>query len=581
MREFRKVFLVNLSYTALMLTIFIYATKFNLNTIHIIFTIVPLTIYSYILTTFKYKARVTINIIFIMCVFLVTMANSLHFIIKGQILTLSQVSLFRELLGVKDMIVDYINLQTIIICLIPSLWIFFTVTKFKFEKNTINMKFVFSSLCILLAINYSAYLNNKLLFTTIYSPNEYAEEYGLLSLYANEILPSSSSIVSEELDALTEVTGEKKEDEVINSLADKKNVVFITAESLDYAAIDESITPTLYKMFTNGMAFENYYTTNNYTNSSEFSILTSIPSPIDNTKIENYSETYESLPKLFSSNDFCTFGAHANTGEYYNRASLYDDLYHFQEKIFLEDVEIDLKNDWARDEEMFEESIDIIEEKDCEKNFVYFMSIYGHSKYNEDSRGNIGDSYEYVDNIYPEYDEYYKAYLAVNMSFDQMLSDMEQHYESLGELDDTVFIIVSDHYPYALGDINHSHGAYSESFINSRFDGSAFESYNVPFFIYDPSNTMNNREEYVSNIDVLPTVSDLFDLDYSISYGTSPFRENHRNTIEWFAYENFGILSEDITYTGEGEILNGDKDEVEKTVEDSKVKAAAIYNLFK
>ena len=38
-----------------------------------------------------------------------------------------------------------------------------------------------------------------------------------------------------------------------------KNLVFITAEAYDAIAIDETITPTLYKMANNSFVFNNYY----------------------------------------------------------------------------------------------------------------------------------------------------------------------------------------------------------------------------------------------------------------------------------------------------------------------------------
>ena len=38
-----------------------------------------------------------------------------------------------------------------------------------------------------------------------------------------------------------------------------KNLIFITAEAFDTIAIDENITPTLYKMANNSFVFNNYY----------------------------------------------------------------------------------------------------------------------------------------------------------------------------------------------------------------------------------------------------------------------------------------------------------------------------------
>lgn len=576
----RKMFIINIFFTMLLSAMFIYLSKVNFTVMNFMLTILAVVIYTSLILLVDYKKRIVINILFIIISFVVTTANSFNVMIKGQVITISQVRLFKELLGVTDTVGAYITYKNMLIIFIPIIWIALTIKYFKVEKTILPKKIWVTVTLSFVVLNVVSYLGNSFLYSTIYSPNEYVQEYGFASYYARELLPFTKGGIDYDVSAVN-LDGVDVESDMFARLEDKSNVIFINAESLDFAAVDEQVTPTLYKAFDQGMVFENYYTLTLNTNASEFSSMSSVPPPVDNSKLSSYNDSYDTIPKMFEDKGYCTYGIHFNTQEYYNRKDTYKEMFGFQNTFFTEDLDFPPTDDlWYRDEVGFNLAIDKIEEKGCEKNFTYYMTTYGHSNYKINKRAEARDEFNYVRELHPDYDEYFVTYLSVQKSLDEMLRSMETYYEQKGELDDTVFIIVSDHFPYTLGDSTHVHNTNSETYIEKKFGKSDFDRFNVPLVIYDPTQKMENRSEYVSNVNILPMMGDLFNLEYSYAYGTSPFRANHNNYIEWLGYGGFGMLGEGILYTRENGVEIGDKFTVEELIQKSKYKAVYIYGLY-
>ncbi len=572
-------FILNFVYLVVLNIFLVILSNFDLNFINLVFTFIIALLYTRILFLFNFRIRMIIHSIVVIFTFVVTVSNTLNIIIKGQIITLSQVKLINELLGVKDTILSYISFYSVLVVLIPVLMIIVGSRFLVGEKIRVYRKEVLILSSMFLFTNLVAYFNDSFLYATVYNPTEYAQNYGLVSYYTREVLPFTKVLTnSEEMESNDNTEAKEAASPYIGIFNDKKNVVFIKAESFYYEAIDPELTPTLDRMLNDGLIFENYYTLNNNTNASEFSTLASTPPPIDNSKVQNYSGDYDTIPRSFESGGFCTFGFHGNTKEFYNRKELYPDLYGFQNSFFSEDLDMPARDGWHKDDLLFEKSVAFVEEQGCEKNFVYYMSVFGHSRYTISSNPDIQTEYEVVSNVYPEYDEYHKVYMSKHMIVDKMLSDMMNYYKE--EIDDTIFIIVSDHYPYSLGDNTHSFGEYSQTFYDQSFNGTPFEQFNVPFIIYDPTDQHEVMDEYVSNIDILPTISDLFGLQNQYSHGTSAFRDTHKNRVEWLAYNDFGIIGEDILYTSEDGVILGDEEEINNILEQSRKRAAYIYSLY-
>ncbi len=531
-------------------------------------------IYGNILNYLPFRARKVINGIFIFSSLFLSFGNVFYYQLKDSFFTVSQLSLLNELLGVMDTVTALLNPVYLLVLIVPISFILVCNRFLNKQWRQVNYLQLIVAVSVLLLVNISFYQTDQLLYKTVYNPVDYAKEFGFISFYARELTPFTKLAVDDyTINNYSQTTDNK----YTGALKDKTNVVFITAESLDDIAIDQSLTPTLYKMANEGMFFENYYTLTTSTNASEFSTLTSVYPPVDYSKLNNYLGDYTPIPQIFNSNNFCSFGFHINTANYYNREQLYNEVYDFDYSYFAEDLIFGLEGVEHQDTILFEQSKQYIEQANCDKNFSYYMSMYGHSNYDVANRPTASDNLDIVNSIYPNNDQQLNTYLAFQMNFDQMLEAMIDYYDDLGILDQTVFIIVGDHYPYALGDPSKPSSSSSSDFLSQSFDGSDFETYNVPFLIYDPNQSLDNNQAYVSNIDIMPTIADLFDFDYTYGFGRSAFEPSRDGIIKWLGVDNYSMLSENIRYDGSSQNISP---ALQNQITADKQLSAAIYSNF-
>ena len=106
------------------------------------------------------------------------------------------------------------------------------------------------------------------------------------------------------------------------------------------------------------------------------------------------------------------------------------------------------------------------------------------------------------------YSEKAKAYLATQIELDKALEELITRLEEKGKLEDTVIIITGDHYPYGL--TTEEMQEISENKMDDEF-----ERFNMPFICYNSAETekiVSNK--YSSSLDVLPTILNLFGVEY-------------------------------------------------------------------
>jgi phosphoglycerol transferase MdoB-like AlkP superfamily enzyme len=91
--------------------------------------------------------------------------------------------------------------------------------------------------------------------------------------------------------------------------------------------------------------------------------------------------------------------------------------------------------------------------------------------------------------------------------FDNSIGALLAGLENQGKLDDTVIVLYSDHYPYGL----------TNATLNTYFDYEVSYQNNVdktPFIIYNTNIHAQKFDEYTSYMNIVPTIANLFDLDY-------------------------------------------------------------------
>ena len=141
-----------------------------------------------------------------------------------------------------------------------------------------------------------------------------------------------------------------------------------------------------------------------------------------------------------------------------------------------------------------------------DKFLAYYMTVSGHLNYTKTGNAMVYRNWEQVENL--PYSHKAKSYLAANIELDKAVGELINRLSEAGKLEDTVIVISGDHYPYGLTleEIN-------ELSTYERDDN--FEKYHMPFLIWSGSMKEPIKVEKVgSSLDILPTVLNLFGIEY-------------------------------------------------------------------
>ena len=136
---------------------------------------------------------------------------------------------------------------------------------------------------------------------------------------------------------------------------------------------------------------------------------------------------------------------------------------------------------------------------------TYYLTVSGHLEYNFFGNAMAMRNEEAVAEL--DLPEAARAYLACNVELDKAIGVLLQKLEETGHDKDTVIMLAPDHYPYGL-DIE------SLNALAGR-ELDQFSLYQSCFLIW--SADMEGPvviDKPVSSLDILPTVSNLFDLPY-------------------------------------------------------------------
>lgn len=399
------------------------------------------------------------------------------------------------------------------------------------------------------------------LYTYMYNSQDALKKFGLLTYTQRDffsIFRSDPLSESEYEILINEYFAQKPSHDFNNfsGLFEDKNLIFIMAESLDTYAINEELTPTLYKLKTENANFENYYSPLYYrsTADTEFLVQTSM---YPNNNVSLSMNTYmdntfpNTLPKLFESTGYETFSFHNYIDYFYPRtdfhlSTLGYSSYYGPEAMGMEVANSDksfiINHNWQSDYEMMVAAVPEFINED--KFFVNMLTVSGHFKYSEDhdiavQNADIVEAYEIRNGI--ELDEEIFYYLASQIELDKALEYLLGELEVNNKLDDTVIVIFGDHYAYGVD--QSTMWAYDDI----KEDGSDMDLHNVPLLIYSNSTILNGTvDNYMSSIDFIPTLSNLFNLplQYELVMGHDALA-NKDNVVR---FADMSFVSSTFTY---------------------------------
>lgn len=288
---------------------------------------------------------------------------------------------------------------------------------------------------------------------------------------------------------------------------ENKNLIFVVAESFSEIGIDKDRTPTLYKLTNNGFIFDNFYVPYYLsTIGGEFQSLTGLyPNYSTLTKWKSGKNSFPyGLATTFKEKGYNTYAYHAHDGYFQNRYKYLKALGFDNFKACNMGLNINC-NMWPEsDIEMIKATTNDYINSD--KPFMtYYMTVSGHLDYTKESNSIVSKNWDLVKNL--DYSDKAKSYLATQIELDRAMESLLKELENKGILEDTVIVLLADHYPYGLSleEINE---------LSSYKRDELFEINHNSLVIYNSAMKNVNISKTGMPIDVLPTIYNLFDIRY-------------------------------------------------------------------
>ena len=292
-------------------------------------------------------------------------------------------------------------------------------------------------------------------------------------------------------------------------LLEDYNLITICAESFCPWFITPELTPTLYEMTHTGIVFENYYGTfQSVTTNGEYTMCMGLYPDMSRTKTLSSFDVSGSnylpfcLGNALKAEGYQTWAYHNYIGDFYNRNITHANMgYTFKAA----DSGLDIQVDWpSSDLEMMQASID--DYIDSEGPFhAYYMTFSGHYQYSWDNAMSAKNR-DKVEDL--PYSDAVKAYIACNLELEYALEYLINRLEEAGIANKTCIVLTNDHYPYGLTEEEYNELAGQEL-------DTTFEKYRNSFICYVPGLRENIVvDEYCSTADMLPTLLNLFGVDY-------------------------------------------------------------------
>lgn len=319
-------------------------------------------------------------------------------------------------------------------------------------------------------------------------------------------------------DYCAQLTGTNK-NEYTGMLKDY-NLIVLCAESFATGVIDPELTPTLYRLANEGIVFNNYYNSfPNTTTDGEYAMVQGLWP--DTSRDKGTSSLYNSrnsylpftLGNIFmEQRGIQAYGYHNYTGAYYGREESHPNMGYSMK--FANDGMV-FTNSWpASDLEMMEQSVD--DYIGMEQFHAYYMTFSGHYKYDTTNalvRKNWDTAYGLP------YSRKTRSYISCNLELEYAMAYLMQRLEEAGVADKTAIVLAGDHFPYGLEDEEYA------ELVGPIDEFSKFKS-TLIFWVGGMEEPIT-VEEYCCNVDILPTILNLwgFDYDSRMLAGTDVFSD--------------------------------------------------------
>jgi len=494
----------------------------------------------------KLKGIITIiiNILFVVLCF----TNIIFSRLFSKFFTFKDILYAGEGIDFISSITDYIKFMDIVIIIISIAFSIFSIYCYRYiKKEKTKVKLVTSIILIIFVIlgiilvqckigkaddptEWYAFSNKRSIYNQF---NDTKRSFMLCGLYEYSIRDFYLTFIKH-----TEIDKESYYEEIseyiasndkqvseYNGIFKEKNLILIMLENIDTWMINEKSMPTLYGLQQKSINFTEHYS-ENYANgktfNTEFIANTGI---IPNVKALRAAYSYNennydySLANLFKNSGYMTNSIHKNKGDFYNRDNIhlawgYSEHYDSM-KLNSNGENMDL------DTTVVKNNLDKFIYQD--KFMTFFITFSAHLPYEykkEEAQKNI----EYIKEQFDSEDEAYLCSLSQAKVTDDAIKILVEELEKQGKMEDTVLIFFTDHYAYGMDQEMVSQ-------LKNETDSNLLTK--TPFFIYNNGKYIETIDKVNSTVDILPTIADLFGLDYNpnIYSGFSIFDDSYKGVV--------------------------------------------------
>ena len=296
-------------------------------------------------------------------------------------------------------------------------------------------------------------------------------------------------------------------------LFEGKNLILITAESFNYAIIDPELTPTLYRLSTKGIQFNNAFVPlwSGSTSGGELAVFCGLAM---NCEMNTYSsqKPFNTIGRQLMNQGYFSRAYHNNDYCFYDRNKTHENLGYEKYIGMGNGLEEGVEEVWpASDAEMIDFTLP--QYIDQQPFSIYYMTVSAHCRYNFLGNAQSKKNQDLVQDL--PYSTALKAYIACNLELEKGLTSLVAQLEEAGIADDTVIVMTADHFPYGLGTAwGNDHNCLAELYGVDKYD--EIERDRNTLIIW--SGCLEDRDieidAPVCSLDILPTLSNLFGLEY-------------------------------------------------------------------
>ncbi|MEN2765988.1 LTA synthase family protein [Ornithinibacillus xuwenensis] len=333
-------------------------------------------------------------------------------------------------------------------------------------------------------------------------------------------------------------------------IAEDRNVIFISAESLQSFVINNTVNGQEITPFLNGLTedgdtyyFENFYhqTEQGKTSDSEFLVENSLyPLSRGAVFFTHGQNEYHALPELLGNEGYYSAVFHANNKSFYNRDQMYPNLgfdYFYDEDAY----EVTSTNSigWGlKDKSFFEQSMKYLQTLE-EPFYTKFITLTNHFPFELDEQDQSIDRYDSNSNTL---NNFFPTVRYMDESIEQFFTQLKD----AGLYENSIIIIMGDHYGIS-SNHNKAMSQYLDKEEITPYDHVQLQR--VPLFVHIPGHGEGEVKSTIAGqIDMKPTILSLLGIEVEddIYFGNDLFNEDRK---EYIILRNGDFITKDYIYT--------------------------------